>query len=157
MIKYWDKKMSTPAGSKLSEFNSLALHYQDEAYTLAYYLLGSNRQAEEVVQGAFLQVYQHAGVRLDHFRLEVLQRILIACQQRQSLRYSDGAASDDLCRQLLDLGAEERSALLLVDLLGLNYTEAARVMGCSKKQTGKWLAQARLNLGQSSHSLRATL
>jgi DNA-directed RNA polymerase specialized sigma24 family protein len=151
--------LSITADSRIITFNSMALHYQDEAYTLAYYLLGDEGSAEKATQAAFAQLYQNARLQANHFRLEVLRRVLVSCQGwfgslpgRAKLRTKTSAVAgrgDDLSWKLMDLKEAERSAVVLVDVLGLDYAEAAQVLSSSKKQVSRLLAQARLNLSQA--------
>jgi hypothetical protein len=146
--------LSITADSKLVTFNSLALHYQDEAYTMAFYLLGDEKRAEKATQVAFKQLFLHTRVSADRFRLEVLRRVLNNCYGwfgSLPVRQKAGTAAesrDDLSSKLLELQESERSAVVLVDVLGLDYEEAAHVLGSSRKQVSKMLAQARLNLSQ---------
>ncbi len=146
------------ADSRLITFNTLALNYQDDAYTLAYYFLGDERCAEQATQAAFDQLYRKIPLQASRFRLEVLRRVLSSCQQKDSglskqaiIRtgsYPASSGRDDLAQKLLFLNYGERGAVVLVDMLGLSYDEAAQVLGSSRKQVGKLLAQARLSLSQ---------
>ncbi len=142
--------------SRLTQFNTLALHYQDDAYTLAYYLLGDEKSAERATQAAFDHLYQSAGLRFERFGTEVLRRVLEHCQKNMAPSYQTvlhtavrmvAGSQDSMLSKLLALKNGERSVVILVDVLGLDYEEAAQVMGSSKKQVGHLLAQARLKLG----------
>jgi len=149
--------LSATVDPQLITFNTLALQTQDDAYTLAYYLLGDERHAERATQAAFDQLYQRPRLPAGLFRLEVLRRV-VACSQRiisilpnrgvgrasQRMR----ATRDATLEKLQALDGVERSVLVLVDVLGLDYQEAAQVLGSSKKQVSRMLAQARLNLSQ---------
>ncbi len=148
--------LSATVDSGLNTFNTLALQTQDEAYTLAYYLLGDESGAERATQSAFNQLYRHAGLPAGRFRLEVLRRVLASCQQQrqglgQQIRFKPAAhpfsgSGEAVFGKLLDLQDGERGVLVLVDVLGLDYEQAAQVLGSSRKQVGKLLAQARINL-----------
>lgn len=160
--------MSTMVSSQLDTFNHLAGYYQDDAFTLAYYLLGDEARALEVVDTAFAHLYRRMGREVadrrsadqrsadqrsgDQFRLEVLHHIFAICFEEQKMSSNVGWAGaralEALCRQLLNLKEKERAAVVLVDVLGLTYDEAAQVMGCWKKQLGKLLAQARVSLSR---------
>jgi DNA-directed RNA polymerase specialized sigma24 family protein len=138
--------------TRLTTFNTLALHYQDDAYTLAYYLLGDESCAERATQAAFDYLYQHAGLSFERFRLEILRRVLEHCQKKAApaLRLIPHTAvkrlagsHDATLGKLLALKYGERSVVILVDVLGLNYEEAAQVIGSSMKQVSHLLAQAR--------------
>lgn len=144
--------MIAPAELRLSHFNTLAIQYQDDVYTLAYYLLGDEDQASEATQAAFLQVYRRVGVRPDQVRLSALRWVLLQAQQQRRVGENqlNGSTQDPLLRQLASLKEDEASVLILVDMLGLNYDEAAQVLGCSKKQVGKLLTHARIVLSKYS-------
>ncbi len=150
---------SATVDSGLITFNTLALQTQDEAYTLAYYLLGNESGAERATQAAFDQLYRRARLPANRFRLEVLRQVMASCQQQnQGLRkrivrtaaqtFPDSGGTEALFGKLLDLKDGERGVLVLVDVLGLDYEQAAQVLGSSRKQVGKLLAQARINLSQ---------
>lgn len=136
--------------TQLTIFNTLAMRYQDEAYTLAYYLLGEDSRAAEATQAAFTHLYRRGKLRADGFRVEILRQILLDCRPAQrkfgGLRVNGPPSSDPQSRPILLLKEGERSAVVLVDVLGLEYAAAAQVLGCSIKQLGKLLALARLNL-----------
>jgi DNA-directed RNA polymerase specialized sigma24 family protein len=131
--------------TRLSAFNSMALRYQDEAYTLAYYLIGDEKRAAEATQAAFARLYRRANASLDQFRLEVLRWVISTSRPANAIQVPVTGRAE-LSQQLLKLNARERSAVVLVDVLGLNYDQASRVLGCSVKETGRLLAQARINI-----------
>ncbi len=149
--------------SRINVYNSLALQTQDEAYTLAFYLLGDERHAEQATQAAFDQLQQHARLELRRFRLEVLRRVVEGCQRisrimpngslRSALRRM--ANRDETLQKLLVLNENERFVIVLVDILGLDYEETAHVLYSSKKQVARILAQARLNLCQAETNVLA--
>lgn len=151
--------LSAAVDTQLVTFNTLALQTQDEAYTLAYYLLGDEYHAERATQAAFDQLYRSARLQAARFRFEVL-RLVLECSRRMnrimpnrtvrrvSLRMT--ANRDTTFEKLQALDAGERSVVVLVDVLGLDYDEAAQVMCSSKKQVSRMLAQARLNLSQEA-------
>jgi DNA-directed RNA polymerase specialized sigma24 family protein len=138
--------------TRLSEYKILALRYQDEAYTLAYYLLGDEQQAEETIQAAFGRLFQQGNAPVGRFRLEALRGVLLYVR-RSHVVLSLVADPDPLIQQLTRLGMAQRSAIVLVDVLGLDYEEAGQVLGVSKKQAGRLVAQGRLALRpQLSHA-----
>lgn len=141
--------MPATTDKQLVMFNTLALQIQDEAYTLAYYLLGDENRAAEAIQSAFARLYQRPGLKFATFRRDVFQRVLLQCHAMSSgLRVHLGSARahDAVTDNLLRLNERERSVAVLVDVLGLTYDEASSVLGCTRKETGRLLAQARLNL-----------
>jgi len=133
----------------LSAFNRMALHYQDEVFTLAYYLLGDEAGASEAVQSAFEAVYQRAGgLGVDRFRRELMRSVLTSIRKGHQWFTLRGKGQDEVSRQLMVLKNEVREAAILVDVLGLTYDEAADILGCSQKQAARLVAQARLDLSR---------
>lgn len=152
------------ADTRIMSFNTLALQTQDEAYTLAYYLLGNERHAERATQVAFEQLHRHARLELNRFRLDVLRRVVNGCRRighimpnrsvlRSTLRMV--ASQDETIQRLIPLNEGERAVVVLVDILGLSYDEAAQVLDSSKKEVGRILAQARLALSQQEFARQA--
>lgn len=144
---------STSFQTRLATFNTLAASYQDEAYTLAFYLLGDEDRATEATRVAFSRLYEQLGTKLENFRTEALRWVVSVSRQSVPLfaraLASKPLDSSGLIGRLLALSENERCAVVLVDILGLRYEEAAQVLGSSRKQVGSWVAQARLNLQQS--------
>ena len=136
--------MIGPTRPTLTTLNDLTRRYQDEVYTLAYYLLGDERQAVQVTQDAFIQVYR-PDVLVERFRLEALRQVFACCRGQQPRAFS---ATDDLFNGLVSLSREEQAAVILVDVLGLNYDQACWVLGRNAKQILKLLAQGRLRLSE---------
>jgi DNA-directed RNA polymerase specialized sigma24 family protein len=137
------------ADIQLTSMNRLAEQFQDEAFTLAYYLLGDEIQAAQATQGAFAHLYQHAQGRMDQIRFEVLRWVLQHCR-KAGMQFAHLTTSEEIVRQLLFLKEDQRSVIVLVDVLDLDYAEAAQVLHCSRKQIGKLLAQGRLSLTRQS-------
>jgi DNA-directed RNA polymerase specialized sigma24 family protein len=143
--------MYRKADRRLTTFNMLAQHYQDEAYTLAYYLLGEETQASEATQAAFTGLFQRTEMPVEHFRMEMLRWVLAYCQ-KLGLPLSRQAISKEIAHQLRYVKEDERSALVLVDVLGLDYAEAGQVLHCSTRHISRLLAQGRLSLARQSES-----
>ena len=147
--------MAALVQSQLISFNSLALRFQDDAYTLAYYLLGDDALAARATQTAFARVFsilsRHSRISEELFRLEVLRWVLKNCRPNGQ-KQTGAAVDDDLIHRLLALPMDERSVVVLVDVLNLSYRAAALAVGCSEKELAKRLGRARLNLGRASAS-----
>jgi DNA-directed RNA polymerase specialized sigma24 family protein len=139
--------MQATALPNLTTFNRMALHYQDEVFTLAYYLSGDETSASEAAQSAFQMVYrQGPGLKLDRFRNEVMRNVLRHYHQSKRQYLPRHKAGDEVAARLLNLKDDEREAVILVDVLGMSYEEAGAILGCSKKQVNHLVAQARLDL-----------
>lgn len=128
--------------NSLAAFNRQVLEWQEAAYTLAYYLTGSETQAEEMVQDAVLQAYQKTGADPTGARTALLQAVIGACRRLHGAAHANGR--DGLAGLLNHLSPERRCAVLLVDVLGLSYEEAARVLSSSPARVAEWLAQGRV-------------
>ena len=121
----------------LEAYNQQVLACQHEAFTLAAHLLGNDRAADAVVERAFRHVYRDARRSTSStIRLPVLREVVRLCSRPPTGR-----------RKALGpwrhLSQREQEALLLVDLLGLSYLQAADILDCSKEHLARWLAQAR--------------
>jgi DNA-directed RNA polymerase specialized sigma24 family protein len=133
--------MSASLENRLSAFNRQVQPRQDEAYTLAYYLLGSPELAAQAVQSACLQAFHQSGSSPKIDRLSLLRLVLGCCNGCPGRPLS---TSDPDIRLIFSLPSEERCAVLLIDVLGLSYAEAAQVLGCKPARLSQWLAQGRV-------------
>src|SRR5690606_39217342 len=147
--------MAALVQTQLISFNSLALRFQDDADTLAYYLLGDDALAARATKAAFARVYavlfKHPCIPEDLLRLEVLRWVLKNCRPGGQ-KQSRSAADDELINRLLALPIDDRSVVILVDVLNLSYRAAALAVGCSEKELAKRLGRARLRLGRAARS-----
>ncbi len=126
----------------LATYNSLVLACQDEAFTLAAYLLGDDRAADAAVQEAVARAYRrYLRAPEISVRLLILQQVLARCGR--STRVRDVGPVEGF----RDLAPRERTTLLLVDVVGLSYDQAAEVLGCSRDQVARRLARARVRIG----------
>ncbi len=124
---------------ELQVYNRLVLQYQDEAFSLAFDLLGEESAAAALVQQVFLRGFSRRDDERLPFRLRVLRWLVGAClQRRQPLT---GLARLD--PRLACLSNEEVIALALVERLGLSYAEAGDVMGTSAADFRGLIATAR--------------
>lgn len=129
---------------KLAAFNRQIMLYQEEAYTLAAYLLGCDEAAAQAVQSAVMMTFQRSSVA-GNPRLNLLQAVI---QSSAHNRGGSNAVDGTLDARLLALPQDERRAAVLVDVLGLSYAEAAQVLGCTSGQVSGWLTRARLQFMQ---------
>jgi RNA polymerase sigma-70 factor (ECF subfamily) len=131
----------------LNEFNRLVLQHQDAAFTLAGYMLGSQEQAAQVVQATFKQAYREFKGPASAFSQQVLHLVAQACLDRftpsQPSKQIEDLQTKGVGHRLLTLPAEQRLALILVDVLGLSYSDAARVFPCSIDHIRQLLAAGR--------------
>jgi DNA-directed RNA polymerase specialized sigma24 family protein len=129
--------------SNLTDFNHLVIQHQEEAYTLAFYTLGDERQACETVQVAITNAFQHPAE--SNLYLGILRRITQLCAQMPA-HAIDLNIVPEIVRKLSNLPIQERLALILVDILELNYAQAAMVCRLSKPQICRLLTQGRVHL-----------
>jgi DNA-directed RNA polymerase specialized sigma24 family protein len=133
----------------LESFNRFVMACQDEAFTLATYLLADDRAADAAVQAACLRAYRrHRRLPGVPVRLLILQEVLAHCER--PVRKPD----KEPLEWLFDLPLRERQSLLLVDLLSLSYAQAAEVLGCPREQLARRLARARLRIGADARQGR---
>ena len=135
--------------TSLEEFNRLVLQYQDEAFSLAFYMLGSEVQAGQVVQSAVRQAYTHFKGRNPDFRTQILELVSAGCLQAHIRTPEIKAQADTLLRQLSSLPGRERLALILIDLLELSYTQAGSILHQPRDSVRGLLTQGRLKLRKS--------
>jgi len=133
----------------LEEFNRLVLQYQDEAFCLAFYMLGSEVQAGQVVQSAVRQAYTHFKGRNPDFRTQILELVSAGCLQAHNRISEIKVPADTLLIQLSSLPGRERLALILIDLLELSYAQAGSILHQPRDSVRGLLAQGRLKLRKS--------
>jgi DNA-directed RNA polymerase specialized sigma24 family protein len=137
------------AGMNLQAFNHLILQHQDEAYTLAFDLLGDETLAEEVLERVFNEAFAGRKRLTGDFRMEILRQVVQTCLHG-SYRISGPKA---FARSMASLSGEEKLVLVLVDCLGLEYADAAMLLGKSPANLSKSLAKARVKMNTSLLSL----
>ena len=142
MVRTERAMRSATTNNHLAAFNRQVMEWQEAAYTLAYYLTGNEAQAEETVQGAVLQAYQKSGANPNGGRAALLQAVIGTCRKLHHAAHANG--KDGLAGILSNLSPERRCAVLLVDVLGLSYEEAAQVLSSSPARVSEWLAQGRV-------------
>lgn len=134
--------------SRLLDFNTQVLAHQDQAFTLACWLLPDEPAAEQAVQRAVRAAFSiWSGDPDENLALILLSATARACRGTHT---GGGVASFGLPTHLSSvtrgLSFEQRLALALVDGLGLPCAEAARVAGCSADRLRKSLTAARAAL-----------
>lgn len=135
-------------------FTRLVTRYQRMIHALAYRMCGSEADATDLAQEAFVLAWQ----RIDHFRGKArfsswLYRIAVnlclnwkareAREARARSEWSDlsigagGASEGDpraglVQEALMKLPAKQRAAMVLTVCEGLKHEEAAQILGCSE-------------------------
>ncbi len=149
----------------LDAYNRLVLSYQDEIYSLVYYLHTDDSIIGELVQRIFLLAFQKLrAMNGKGFRNWLLHCAILTCRaewkghervSRESLnppmdeRTKPGEQRLRIC--LANLPPDLRIALALVDMAGLEYPQAADVLGIPVQRLSRQLATARVEI---SHQMK---
>ncbi len=171
----------------LTAFNQLVEQYQGPVYNLALRMLSYGATAEDVTQEVFLSAYRALGqYREGSFKAWLLTITANACRdvlrkrkrhQEQSLEEMVETSGDrsvspsptpeeytlrrevqrEVQQALNQLSHDHRIAVLLVDLQGLDYGEAARAMGVSLGTLKSRLSRGRSQLREHLLATRGTL
>ena len=120
----------------LDEYNTRVLACQEDAFTLACYALGDEAQAAQVVQAAVRQAYWCFDGSEGRCREQILSAIAEGCRRSTSR----GLVTQGI---LAALPVEERLAVILVDVLAMNYRQAAEILRRPAAQFARLLAQGR--------------
>jgi DNA-directed RNA polymerase specialized sigma24 family protein len=120
----------------LDEYNARVLACQEDAFTLACYALGDESLAEQVVQAAVRQAYWCFDGSDGRCREQILSATAEGCRKASGRRLvTQGALSA--------MPVEERLAVILVDVLALNYRQAAEILRRPAAQFARLLTQGR--------------
>ncbi len=114
--------------ASLDAFNRQVLLLQDQAFSLAFCLLGDEPAASLVTQSAVKDAYAQYGGNFQTLKIHILRAVL---RRARPLPPHPPLSRRACC------------VLLLVDHLALTYEEAARVLRCSPAQIARRLALAR--------------
>jgi RNA polymerase sigma factor (sigma-70 family) len=128
-------------------FDDLFLDQHDRLYRALYFITGSSADAEELMQDAFLKLWERWDrvheiddpvaylfrVAMNGFRMRA-RRARLAARQLAHLEpprdpYDDIELRDDVRRLLLGLPPRQRAALALTEIFGYSSEQAARILG----------------------------
>ena len=153
-------------GDRLA-FERLVDRHQHRLFTLAARTLGSRDEAEDAVQEAFVRAWRNLGsFRGNALFSTWLYRICVnaahdlrerrvpepaevvdtAADPRD--RYVDRELSGDLQRALAELDDDQRRTIVLCDVLGCSYAEAAQALDVAEGTVKSRLFRARRELAQ---------
>ena len=160
----------------LQAFNALVERYETQAYNLARRMLGDPAAAEDATQDAFISAYQNIrrfrGEHLRPWLLKIVANasrdVLRSPERRRTVSLEEIAAAGDppwpskeespeaytlrqelgqeIQRGLQALPRDQRLVVILVDVQGLSYEEAALVTRASLGTVKSRLSRARANL-----------
>lgn len=125
----------------LSLFNQQVLQCQDDAYNLAWYLLGDEAEAEAVMQSAVQATFHCFSSNRSDCRLLILEQIMEQCRKRKPAASS--SVEPSIFCDLRSLVEHERVILVLMDVLGFGYLEASIITGTPIETIGSLLTHAR--------------
>jgi RNA polymerase sigma factor (sigma-70 family) len=128
-------------------FDELFLDQHDRVYRALYFITGNREDAEELMQDAFLKLWEHWDalreiddpvawlfrVSLNGFRMRVrragvaARRVVPIPVQRDP--YDDIELHEDIRRMLLGLPPRQRAALVLTEIFDYSSDQAARILG----------------------------
>lgn len=163
--------MSAVAAGDPRAFEALVLRHQQTAWNVAYRFLADRHQAEDVVQDAFLRIYEASDRYRDdapfaaYLRKIVVRRCIdVARKRRPTLfglfrshpaedRSPDTALShrerrDQIRRAVANLPDRQRMAVVLKYLEGLDTRQTAHALETTPKAVERLLARARVTLGR---------
>ena len=163
----------------LSAFNTLVERYQGQVYNLALRMLGDGDLAADAAQETFISAYRAIrGFRGGNFRSWLLKIVTNACRDLMRAAKAKRSISLDtleLTPELVPVSPEEspdsyairrelgqaiqrgldklsnhhRLAVVLIDIQGFTYQEAASIMGCSDGTVKSRLSRARAELREA--------
>jgi RNA polymerase sigma-70 factor (ECF subfamily) len=163
----------------LSAFNELVVEYQALVYNVCYRMLGQAQAAEDAAQEAFVSAWRNIGtLRGEAFRPWVLRIAANLCRDELRRRVRRPSSSlnaaleagvpeppdDDPLPEDTALNAElragldaalaalpddQRTAIVLCDVDGLDYSEIAAVMNTSLGTVKSRIARGRLRLREA--------
>ena len=163
---------------ELSAFNTLITAYQQQAYGIAYRILGDGDSAADAMQDSFIKVYNRIHqFRGGSFKAWLFRVVINTCydrlrgDRRRRAKLLDGddilpehdyrlidakptphdhAESSELMRLMLaeirKLPVEQQQVLLLCDVEGLAYHEAASMTGSNLGTVKSRLSRARAKM-----------
>jgi RNA polymerase sigma-70 factor, ECF subfamily len=129
------------------DFDELFLDVHDRLYRALYFVTGSSHDAEELMQDAFLKLWERwdaidtiadptaylfraafNGFRMRMRRARIAARnFLLTSTPRDD--FEDIDLQQDVRRMLLGLPARQRAALVLMEIFGFSSEEAASILG----------------------------
>lgn len=138
----------------LVAFNRLVGEHQDGVYRLAYYLLCNEQSASRLVETVFQRAYREAGsyrggpVKNWLYSLVVRLYLIEATTRNHhptslASGYPTTPSHERVQKTIAILPPEQRLALALVDVEGLDYPQAASIAGWPVSTVSARLAQAR--------------
>lgn len=141
------KTIMSPADSlSMDRFNQQVLVCQEKAFSLAFWLLGDEALACEVLQKVVLQVYSNWRIDEGNLVAKLLQGVIGFCRQAKP---SKTCTTNELIPGWNRLEPDEKEALLLVDILGNSYKETGLILNRTDHEVALFVAHGRCKLTRS--------
>jgi RNA polymerase sigma factor (sigma-70 family) len=171
-----DDRPSRARNGDLSAFNELVVEHERLVYNLCYRMLGQAQAAEDVAQEAFVSAWRNiASLRGEVFRPWMLRIAANLCRDELRRRGRRPSTSLDFALEagvpdppdedpspdesvltselrenlqaaLLQLPEDQRTAIVLSDIEGLDYSEIATVMKTSLGTVKSRIARGRMRM-----------
>jgi RNA polymerase sigma-70 factor (ECF subfamily) len=140
-----DREREAPADP--TSFEELFLDVHDRLYRALYFVTGSSADAEELMQDAFLKLWERwdrldtiedpvaylfrvalNGVRMHARRARMAGRKVVPTAGSRD-PFDDVNVREDVRRMLRGISPRQRTAIVLTDIFGYSSEQAARIMG----------------------------
>jgi RNA polymerase sigma-70 factor (ECF subfamily) len=148
-------------------FEELFLSVHDRLYRALYFITGSTTDAEELMQEAFLKLWERwdrldtiedpvayvfrvalNGVRTRARRARVIARKILPTAATRD-PFDDVNVREDVRRMLRGISPRQRSAIVLTEILGYSSEQAAHIMNIQPTTVRVLASQGRAALRQS--------
>jgi RNA polymerase sigma factor (sigma-70 family) len=142
-LRSLDEQVDVKATAQPRTFEDLFADQHERLYRALYLIVGNSHEAEELMQDAFVQVFERWD-RIDHpagylYRSAFnstrsrFRRLQLAAKRTLSLDepedpFAAADLRDQVVRSLRELPERQRAALVLLDLLDYRSEEAAAVL-----------------------------
>jgi RNA polymerase sigma-70 factor (ECF subfamily) len=171
-----DVRIQRAQSGDISAFNELVIEFQSLVYNLCLRMLGQQQAAEDAAQEAFINAWRSIGsFRGDSFRSWLLRIAANLCRDELRRRGRRPSSSLDTALEagmpdppdddplpeesalnaelrssldaaLAQLPEEQRTAIILCDIEGLDYAEIAVAMNTSLGTVKSRIARARMRM-----------
>jgi len=140
-----DRDREAPVGPP--SFEQLFLDVHDRLYRALYFVTGSSADAEELMQDAFLKLWERwdrldtiedpvaylfrvalNGVRMRARRARMAARKIVPAAGSRD-PFDDVNVREDVRRMLRGISPRQRTAIVLTEIFGYSSEQAARIMG----------------------------
>jgi len=176
MVVIQDNRIERAQAGDLAAFNELVIEYQSLVCNLCLRMLGQQQAAEDAAQEAFINAWRNIGsFRGDSFRAWLLRIAANLCRDELRRRVRRPSSSLDTALEagmpdpldddplpeesalnaelrvsleaaLGELPEEQRTAIVLCDIEGLDYAEIAVAMNTSLGTVKSRIARARMRM-----------